>query len=147
MKDFFIDKLAYNFYANKQVIALVYGNSSVYKTQIASLYSHVLNAQQIWNERILQKENTVGVWDIIELSNIDNVNQRISNESVAIVETIKLDAEISYKNSKGLTFKNTIEGILYHSINHATYHRGQIITLLKQQGTPVISTDYIFYKR
>ena len=50
-------------------------------------------------------------------------------------------------NSKGETFSNKIKDILFHIINHSTYHRAQIATDLKQNGIEPINTDYIFYKR
>jgi uncharacterized damage-inducible protein DinB len=34
-----------------------------------------------------------------------------------------------------------------HFINHSSYHRGQIVTFLRQLGTPPPSTDLILYYR
>lgn len=147
MKPFFIDKFEYNFYANESLISLVKEQPSAYKDEIASLYSHILNAHQIWNERILKNQSKIDVWSILELSELDVINQNVLAESISIVKTLNLQSDFSYKNSRGAVFQNKIEEVLYHIVNHGTYHRGQIITLLKQQGVSVVSTDYIFYKR
>lgn len=147
MKPFFIDKFEYNFYANESLISLVKEQPSAYKDEIASLYSHILNAQQIWNERILKNQSKIDVWSVLELSELDVINQNVLAESISIVKTLNLQSDFSYKNSRGAVFQNKIEEVLYHIVNHGTYHRGQIITLLKQQGVSVVSTDYIFYKR
>lgn len=147
MKPFFIDKFEYNFYANESLISLVKEQPSAYKDEIASLYSHILNAQQIWNERILNNQSKIDVWSVLELSELDVINQNVLAESISIVKTLNLQSDFSYKNSRGAVFQNKIEEVLYHIVNHGTYHRGQIITLLKQQGVSVVSTDYIFYKR
>ena len=59
----------------------------------------------------------------------------------------ELDRTLTYKNSKGIQFSSYSETIL-HCINHSTYHRGQIITMLRQLGqNNLLSTDYITYCR
>jgi uncharacterized damage-inducible protein DinB len=35
--------------------------------------------------------------------------------------------------------------LVQHVVNHGTYHRGNITTMLRQLGHPGVSTDYIFY--
>jgi uncharacterized damage-inducible protein DinB len=47
----------------------------------------------------------------------------------------------------GDTYTNSVQEILFHIINHSTYHRGQIMAQLRESGLEAISTDYIFYKR
>ena len=39
----------------------------------------------------------------------------------------------------------TMEGMVFNIINHATYHRGQIVTLLRCLGKEVPATDYVPY--
>lgn len=58
-----------------------------------------------------------------------------------------LKKKISYKNSRGERFENSVRDILFHVINHSTYHRGQIATDCKLHGMTPLATDYIFYKR
>ena len=55
--------------------------------------------------------------------------------------------KIIYKNSKGIEFSNTVQDVIFHVINHSTYHRAQIASDLKANGIEPINTDYIFYKR
>ncbi|GAG55918.1 unnamed protein product, partial [marine sediment metagenome] len=35
------------------------------------------------------------------------------------------------------------EEILFHLVNHATYHRGQIVVGLRTLGKEVVMTDYV----
>ena len=52
------------------------------------------------------------------------------------------------KNLAGEEYKNTVSDIIQHAVNHGTYHRGQILTMLRQLGfTKLFSTDYIAYCR
>lgn len=35
--------------------------------------------------------------------------------------------------------------LIQHVANHGTYHRGNITAMLRQQGVPGVSLDYVFY--
>lgn len=55
---------------------------------------------------------------------------------------------LTYHNLKGVPFTNPHYGILYHLINHGTFHRGQVVTQLRQLGVEKIpATDLIAYYR
>ncbi|TFH11551.1 MAG: hypothetical protein E4H14_00525 [Candidatus Thorarchaeota archaeon] len=41
----------------------------------------------------------------------------------------------------------TFDEILFHLVNHATYHRGQIVMGLRILGKDVVMTDYVPYRR
>jgi uncharacterized damage-inducible protein DinB len=56
--------------------------------------------------------------------------------------------KVRYKNLKGNEFEDDVEYLLYHVVNHGTYHRGQITTMLRELNvTDLVSTDIIFYWR
>lgn len=54
---------------------------------------------------------------------------------------------ITYHNSTGAKFVNTLDDLLVHLANHGTYHRGNITAMLHSLGHKSISTDYIYYLR
>ena len=54
----------------------------------------------------------------------------------------RLAGPLSYSGFDGKGFTRVLGGALFHVANHATYHRGQVATLLRQLGKPAISTDY-----
>lgn len=64
-----------------------------------------------------------------------------------IMDSRNLEELISYSNSKGEMFSNTIDDVLFHVINHSTYHRAQIATDLKIAQIESANTDYILYRR
>jgi uncharacterized damage-inducible protein DinB len=35
--------------------------------------------------------------------------------------------------------------MLQHIVNHSTYHRGQLTTLLRQLGAQPCATDFLYY--
>ncbi|MDX2268865.1 MAG: DinB family protein [Bryobacter sp.] len=48
-------------------------------------------------------------------------------------------------NLKGEAKSEKRYKILLHIVNHGTYHRGQVVTMLKQAGVAVPSTDLVYY--
>ncbi|MFK5047672.1 DinB family protein, partial [Klebsiella pneumoniae] len=60
----------------------------------------------------------------------------------------ELKASFTYKNLKGMLFSNEVWKTVHHVMNHSTYHRGQIVTMLRQLGvTQIPQSDYIAFIR
>ncbi len=54
----------------------------------------------------------------------------------------------AYQNSKREQFKQPLFQMLMHLFNHQTYHRGQIVTMLRLAGIEEIpATDFIVWSR
>lgn len=146
MKEKLIDLFEYTFHFNSEMIRVIAENIGKVDEKIINLINHTLNAQQIWNSRILG-EKTFEVWQINPFEILEEINRRNFEKSIEIVHNFDPDQKISYQNSRGTYFENTVFEMLFQAINHSTYHRGQINSLLKQNGIDPILTDYIFYKR
>ncbi|WP_029293476.1 DinB family protein [Chryseobacterium hispalense] len=146
MKEKLVDLFKYTYHFNKEMIKAIAENLEKVDKKTISLMNHTLNAQQIWNSRIL-RENSFEVWQINPFEELEDINQQNFNKSLEIVEKFDPDQKMEYQNSKGTKFENTVFEMLFQAINHSTYHRGQINSLLKQNGINPILTDYIFYKR
>jgi uncharacterized damage-inducible protein DinB len=59
-----------------------------------------------------------------------------------------LDRVIEYRLISGKTGASPLWQMVAHLVNHATYHRGQVTTLLRQlDATPAMSTDMITFFR
>ncbi len=52
-----------------------------------------------------------------------------------------------YRDTKGNPYSTPVWQIVLHVVNHGTYHRGQVTTMLRQLGHKAVSTDLIFYYR
>jgi len=147
MKVFFKDKFEYNFECNTRVIAQIEANPHAYTARIQKLICHTLNAQNVWTTRILRTPNTQGVWELFDLNDLQQLNIDNHNLSIQMLAETKLEETMEYVDTIGETFSNKIEDMVYHMINHGTYHRGQIIADLKAEGVTPIPTDFIFLKR
>jgi len=146
MKEKLIDLFEYTYHFNKEMIKTISENISQVDEKTVSLINHTLNAQQVWNSRILN-EQSFQVWQINPFENLEQINHQNFLTSIGIVENSDLDNKLEYQNSSGAKFENSIFEMLFQAINHSTYHRGQINAQLKQNGIKPLLTDYIFYKR
>lgn len=146
MKAFFKDLFDYHNYFNQLLIDIFNEHSSALSDRTIPLFSHCLNAHQIWNSRIL-KTQSFGVHQLHPLEDLKAIDSDNHTQSLKIIDTFDFNEIISYSNSKGETYKNTIQDILFHIINHFTHHKGQLISDLRMNHIEPPVTDYIFYKR
>jgi len=147
MKTFFRDKFEYNYQSNARVYEQILNSPEAYKEDIQELTSHTLNAQNIWNHRIIGKAFSQEVWGVFALEELHDLNDEYYHLSLKIIDEFSTEQTIYYRNTKGQEFSNTVGDILYHIVNHSTYHRGQIISKLKALDIAPIATDYIYFKR
>lgn len=125
---------------------------SSFPTIRKTLY-HLWDAQEIWLKR-LKGESTKG-WPSQNftgtLSESIDLMLESSAEFVRFTENIpELEhiAPIKFHSIDGTAYQNTIEEIIMHVMNHGTYHRGQLITMLRNAGFQnVSSTDMIRFFR
>ena len=146
MKDFFRDIFEYHNHFNQKLIDLLIEKKDSISERTIPLFSHLVNAHQIWNSRILNTKS-LGVHQLHTLEKCREIDNNNYTDTLKILTDINLDTNIKYKNSKGDDFENLAQHILFHVANHFTHHKGQIISDLRQHGIEPIVTDYIFYKR
>lgn len=59
-----------------------------------------------------------------------------------------LHREFAYKNLKGEAFTSAVWTVVHHLFNHGTYHRGQLVTMMRELGvTTIPATDFIHWYR
>jgi uncharacterized damage-inducible protein DinB len=54
---------------------------------------------------------------------------------------------MEYKTLKFGTYSNPLWQSMQHLVNHGSYHRGQVTTLLRQLGSQPILTDLMHFYR
>lgn len=147
MKPFFNELFEYTFHFNEMVIDSLIKIDGCIPEKALQLINHTINAQEIWNARVEEKLCTTDVWAIRDLAVLKEINKLNYQNSLRIIDGFDFEKKIRYTNSKGKAFENTIRDMLFHIINHSTYHRGQIATYCKMENITPLVTDYIFYKR
>jgi uncharacterized damage-inducible protein DinB len=146
MKAFFKDMFEYHHYFNQKLVTLLIENSDRINGKVIPLFSHIMNAHQVWNSRILDHE-PLGVNQIHTLEACQSIDNSNYQHTLQILDEFDLQTIVTYRNTKGNEFKNTIQEILFQAANHSTHHRGQIVYDLRLNNIEPPMTDYIFYKR
>jgi uncharacterized damage-inducible protein DinB len=57
----------------------------------------------------------------------------------------KLETVIAYRNLQGELWQYPLRQMLQHVVNHSTYHRGQVVTLLRQLEVLPPPTDFLVF--
>jgi uncharacterized damage-inducible protein DinB len=146
MKDKFPDLFVYTHHFNQKLIDSFLLDLPEMPEKAVVLMNHILNAHQVWNSRILGKES-FHPWQMNWMKDLRNINQTNYETTLEILNQFELANMMSYTTTKGDTFENKIEDVLFHVVNHSTYHRGQIATLFREAGIEPLVTDYVLYKR
>ena len=70
------------------------------------------------------------------------------NDWIQSTNEVNLTHVFAYQNSKKEHFKQPVYEMLLHLFNHQTFHRGQLITMMRQNGIEKIPpTDFIVFSR
>lgn len=153
--------LQFNAWANGKIVEILKNlDESLLDKELKSSFPtirktlyHIWDAELIWFKRIKGEQATSWPSEDIDETFADVLNSFLKNSEeltdfVGRKERSFLERKISYTNTKGLSFTNNIEDILYHVINHSSFHRGQLITMLRELGeTKFPSQDLIAYLR
>jgi uncharacterized damage-inducible protein DinB len=113
---------------------------------------HLVGADWIWLSRWLgtSPASMPGDWDMSTLEAIRARWAQIEHERTALLERLTpeaLHSMLAYRTIRGDPFANPLWQLLRHVVNHSTYHRGQITTMLRQLGMPAVSTDLVLFYR
>ena len=161
MKEYLVSLTAYNSWANMRILKFVTEagedrsglmQSSSFST-IRQTVLHILDAQFVWFSRLHGVSPTDGPGKNFSGTAVDACMKLVESSKefetyVASLSDADLQVLISYKTIKGDPFTSKIYEILAHAMNHGTYHRGQLITMLRGAGfTDLASTDLIVFFR
>jgi uncharacterized damage-inducible protein DinB len=69
------------------------------------------------------------------------------SEFVSSLTEENISAVVTYKTTEGKQFSYPLWQMMQHVVNHSSYHRGQIVTMLRQLGIRPVGTDLIAYYR
>lgn len=147
MTTFFEELLHYTQHSNLTVFEQLQAQTEHGSEKTELLFNHTLNAHHIWNHRIMQRPAQYTVWQMHPANLQLGILKQNYQDSLHILQHFNLQESIHYSNTKGETYTNTVQDILFHVINHSTYHRAQIASALKQSGSVPPVSDYIAYKR
>lgn len=120
---------------------------------VQATLAHLLAANWVWLERWLGR-SPAGLpddgWDVGTFEGLRDRWQEIERAKAAFVNDLTdedLDRPLVYRNTKGEPFEQPLWQTLRHAANHASYHRGQVVTMLRQLGADAVGTDLVLFYR
>jgi uncharacterized damage-inducible protein DinB len=158
MESYLKDLANYNIWANELLIRLSKENINLIEKETLSSFStirstlaHIRFAESLWLSRLKREA-------IITKPTFDGTNEALledllvhSKEFFDFVngkDNTFFDASNDYDNPKGVPYNEKNGAIILHVLNHSSYHRGQVVTMLRTLGaTKMTSMDYITYLR
>ena len=108
---------------------------------------HIIGAAWIWWQRCIG-ERPKGLLDPAGFPDVASLRARwpeIDDGYLDVVNSKDLDEAVTYVNRHGNQYTYSIGKILLHNVNHSSYHRGQVVTLLRQIGAKPAVTDYLLF--
>jgi len=112
--------------------------------------AHILAAEWIWVER-WKGVSPKALLNPAEFESIDSLKSRWAEverdytDFISGVTDDSLSKVISYTNTKGEQWSYPLWQMFQHVMNHSTYHRGQVVTMLRQLGAEVNAVDLLIY--
>ena len=113
---------------------------------------HIISAEKAWLQRF--KKETVEWLQFTYKGSKEEHIQLWKETSAALKAYIEnfneedLDKKFDFKRLNGDAYSMPYYQLFAHVVNHATYHRGQLVTMLRQAGfLNVGSTDLLGYYR
>ena len=114
---------------------------------------HIIGAEQIWLQRLNKEVKTVWLPNVYTGTKAEHIAlwKKLSQELkdfVIDLDEMHLKEKLDFKRLNGDAYSMPYYQVLAHIFNHSTYHRGQLITMMRQAGfTDVGSTDMLGYFR
>lgn len=150
----------YNSWANRRMLAAVskLSDENVMKDMRSSFpsvrdtFQHILAGEWLWFSRLkgISPTQFPASWDASTSQELRNHWEELDAEFQSFVASLndeRLNAEVEYLSMDGKPFHNLAHELLRHLVNHSTYHRGQITTLIRQLGGEPAGSDLLYFYR
>ena len=117
---------------------------------IAGTLVHIMWSEWIWLRR-WEGESPKKVFATEEFPSISAIQKKwddIERGQNALIGRLRpelLAATLSYENLQGQRWEYSLERMMQHVVNHSSYHRGQVVTMLRQLGQAAPSTDFLIF--
>ena len=156
MKDDLLALQDYNLWANRLLLESLSSLTHEEYTRelgggwpsVRATLVHLAGATRAWTERFDGRDATVlpTVEEVATLADaarmLNEADARVS-AFLATLDPERLAAPLVWKNLKGEAKSAPLWAVLRHTVNHASYHRGQVAAMLKRLGGRPVATDLV----
>ena len=152
----------YNSWSNERTFGALAGiPARMYRDDMKSSHGgihgtmvHIVFAQHLWLLRWTGRPHEAAYEGAKQAVDLDALRARwldVERETLAFLDSRLSDAFLGetfvMKTTKGDAFTHTYGESMLHLVNHSSYHRGQVATLMRQAGHAPPPTDYILHAR
>ena len=155
------DFYRYNEWANDRMLAVIRTLTQEQYTQtlissfptIRETWTHIVFAEWLWLQRWKGNSPSAGpAWtsDPVSADRLGATLHEIEDDRRNFLTALPeeaIDRPLHYRNMSGDPFATRLLDLLLHVVNHASYHRGQLTTMVRQVGGVPVSTDLSVYAR
>jgi len=113
--------------------------------------AHILGSQRLWLARFEGKVLARVPGDVADYPGFEALAAAWAETSaelgffLAALTAQQVHGDLTWTSTQGVTYTRPLWQPLLHLVNHSTYHRGQVVSLLRQLGYEPPSTDMIVY--
>ncbi len=161
MKELLKQYAAYNIWATQRILDVILAlpeekQLAEVPSSFNSLYRtvlHMWDAESGWWQRMKMEERVVFPGEnfkgtMQELSGNLLQQSKLWEEWVSSASDLSLEHVFQYYNNKKEHFKMPVYQMIHHVFNHGTYHRGQLVNILRQLGVQKVpATDFVIWMR
>jgi uncharacterized damage-inducible protein DinB len=121
-------------------------------SSVRDTLAHIWGAEWLWLERFqgVSPASLPEVGQFHDLPSLrsrwDQDQQRLHKFVIALTQD-DLNRVHEYRTLSFGAYKNPLWQSMQHMVNHGTYHRGQIATMLRQLNAKPLSSDLIHFYR
>jgi uncharacterized damage-inducible protein DinB len=146
---------AYNVWANQRIFDSIGQLTPAQIVQplggsfasIRDTIAHMVFAEWLWLQRWQgESPRTQPEWVKGDIASLREKLTSIERERVEFFDTLsddRLTQTVTITDMSGKTYGRRLGDMIIHVANHATYHRGQVVTMTRQLGGTPQSTDFI----
>jgi uncharacterized damage-inducible protein DinB len=150
----------YNAWANARLLEVMEGLDEERLTRriessfpsLVATVAHIVSAEWIWLER-WKGRSPAATPEWLDGATLGELRARLAEIERSRLEWLgrlrepDLESRVDYRTLAGHAFTDRLADLLLHVVNHASYHRGQLTTMLRQLGATPAGTDYIAFLR
>jgi uncharacterized damage-inducible protein DinB len=153
-----IELFEYNDWANARLLGACSSLSQEQWSQdlggsyptLLSVVAHVVGGEWIWLQRWTgESPRSVPDWFTDPTpSGLDDALEQVQQERRRFLGTLTdadLDREVPYTLLDGSKGALALSSLLRHLVNHSTYHRGQIASMLRRLNVAPPATDLLIF--
>ena len=159
-RDEIVTLFDYDRWATVELLDIIVGiPDDVYRKNLDSSHGgihgtlvHLIGACSLWLSR-WHGESPARLWKEEDFRSFSELREKWDGYQSRLAVYLQnlsdesLNAPLRYKDMKGNPYSMVLWKQMQHLVNHGSYHRGQIVTLLRILGVNPAGTDLIYYYR